>query len=139
MILKFLGCDPRPRKDDLAGQLRDARQALGITQRQLAARLKVDPATIWKWEQSRQRPPVKYWPRLIEVVGEKCLPVGAAISGRLLAYRRARGLTQAEFGALLGVSQNAVSAWELGRSKPSSQGLEVTSRLRRLVTPTLKD
>ena len=38
--------------------------------------------------------------------------------------RKERGLTQAELGALLGISGKAVSKWERGLSKPCDEHLE---------------
>ena len=57
-ILDFLGTDPRPLGEGFPERLRRAREALGLTQRQLATRLGVDPSTVWSWERGRSaRPP----------------------------------------------------------------------------------
>lgn len=44
-------------------------------------------------------------------------------------YRRARGLTQADLGRVLGISDSAVSNWEKGKSTLSAQSLMVLSGL----------
>ncbi len=42
----------------------------------------------------------------------------------ILEKRKERGLTQAELGAMLGISGKAVSKWERGLSKPCDEHLE---------------
>lgn len=42
----------------------------------------------------------------------------------ILQKRKERGLTQAELGAMLGISGKAVSKWEHGLSKPCEEHLE---------------
>ena len=42
----------------------------------------------------------------------------------IVAKRKERGLTQAELGAMLGISSKAVSKWERGLSKPCEEHLE---------------
>ena len=42
----------------------------------------------------------------------------------ILQKRKERGLTQAEHGAMLGISGKAVSKWERGLSKPSDEHLD---------------
>jgi len=117
-ILRFLDQDPRDKGKSLAERLKAAREALGLTQRQLAQRLKVDPSTIWKWEKGRTKPPIRFWPRIQVIVGAEELAEDTPLSERILAFRRAHGLTQAQFGDLLGISQGTVSDWELERSRP---------------------
>ena len=53
-VLEFLGYDPRPKDDSIASQLTRARQARGLSQKELARILKVDPSTLSKWEQGKR-------------------------------------------------------------------------------------
>ena len=46
------------------------------------------------------------------------------ISDLIVEKRKERGLTQAELGAMLGISGKAVSKWERGLSKPCDEHLE---------------
>ena len=55
-ILKFLGYDPFPVALSLADKLRAARRTLGLTQKNFAKRLGVDPVTLRKWEQGKAQP-----------------------------------------------------------------------------------
>ena len=45
------------------------------------------------------------------------------IGDLMVEIRKERGLTQAELGAMLGISGNAVSKWERGLSKPCDEHL----------------
>ena len=47
-----------------------------------------------------------------------------SICDLIVAKRKERGLTQAELGAMLGISGKAVSKWERGLSKPCDEHLE---------------
>ena len=46
------------------------------------------------------------------------------IGDLIVEKRKERGLTQAELGAMLGISGKAVSKWERGLSKPCEEHLE---------------
>ena len=46
------------------------------------------------------------------------------IGNLIVEKRKERGLTQAELGAMLGISGKAVSKWERGLSKPCDEHLE---------------
>lgn len=48
-ILRFLGYDPRPAPATFGGRLRAAREAKGLTARELARRLGLDPGTLAAW------------------------------------------------------------------------------------------
>ncbi len=51
-ILRYLGYDPRPEPAAFGGQIRAAREAAGLSHRELARRLNLDPGTIAAWERS---------------------------------------------------------------------------------------
>ena len=55
-VLKFLGYDPRETDESMGGQLVRARQALGMSQKELAHFLRVDPSTLSKWELGKRIP-----------------------------------------------------------------------------------
>ncbi len=60
-IIRFLGYNPLPPADSIAGCLAAARRRLGLSQRKMAAKLGVDPATLMGWEAGRHRPTGKSW------------------------------------------------------------------------------
>jgi transcriptional regulator with XRE-family HTH domain len=55
-IIQFLGYNPLPAASSLPERLAAARRALGLSQRKMAAKLGVDPATLLGWEAGRHRP-----------------------------------------------------------------------------------
>ncbi|MGD0156165.1 MAG: helix-turn-helix transcriptional regulator [Terracidiphilus sp.] len=55
-IIRFLGYDPRPSANSIPDRLAAARRALGLSQRKMAAKLGVDPATLQGWEAGRRQP-----------------------------------------------------------------------------------
>lgn len=55
-IIRFLGYNPLPVASSLAERLVTARRTLGLSQRKMAAKLGVDPATLMGWEAGRHRP-----------------------------------------------------------------------------------
>jgi len=55
-VIEFLGYDPFPEPVNLGQRLRGYRRVHGLTQRQLAKRLGIDPSTLADWETARHRP-----------------------------------------------------------------------------------
>ena len=51
------------------------------------------------------------------------------MANRIKMTRESMGLTQKEFGKMLGVGQTTVSAWELGRNEPDYESLRKMSQL----------
>lgn len=65
-ILSFLGTDPRPEPETLAERIRAKRLTQGITLRELARRLGVDPSTVTAWENGTVEKPYPRFVRLFE-------------------------------------------------------------------------
>jgi transcriptional regulator with XRE-family HTH domain len=63
-ILRFLGYDPRPAADTFGGRIRAAREGAGLSERELARRLGLDPGTVAAWERDEVRRP---FPRIRRV------------------------------------------------------------------------
>jgi transcriptional regulator with XRE-family HTH domain len=55
-IIQFLGYNPLPPASSLPERLASARRVLGLSQRKMAAKLGVDPATLMGWEAGRHQP-----------------------------------------------------------------------------------
>lgn len=55
-IIAFLGYNPLPVPQTLPGKLRGTRQALGLSQKDMARRIGVDAATLARWESGKNRP-----------------------------------------------------------------------------------
>ncbi len=71
-IVRFLGYDPRPAARTVGQALRQHRTGLGITQKELARRLDVDPSTLAHWEREEHVPTGKYLAKARELL--KCRP-----------------------------------------------------------------
>jgi DNA-binding XRE family transcriptional regulator len=68
-VVQFLGYDPFPKGVTLPEWLRAARRARGLSHTALARELSVDPSTVLNWERGRHYPRVKYWPRILTLIG----------------------------------------------------------------------
>jgi transcriptional regulator with XRE-family HTH domain len=55
-IIQFLGYDPLPSGASLSERLATRRRVLGLSQRELAERMGVDPGTLQGWEAGRHKP-----------------------------------------------------------------------------------
>lgn len=55
-IIQFLAYNPLPAAMSLPERLATARRALGLSQRKMAGKLGVDPATLMGWEAGRHQP-----------------------------------------------------------------------------------
>jgi DNA-binding transcriptional regulator YiaG len=55
-VIEFLGYNPLPVVERLGAQLVQRRTALGLTQKELAKRLGVDPGTLARWERGEREP-----------------------------------------------------------------------------------
>jgi transcriptional regulator with XRE-family HTH domain len=119
------------------------RTQLGLTQRELAARLGVHPETPGKWEGDRQRPRANQFATLCNLLGKPAdgitpapntlrphqrrgpaskLPHELRTLGDHLRKRRlALGLVQAEAAARMGVHALTVKNWERGLTVPTIQ------------------
>jgi transcriptional regulator with XRE-family HTH domain len=59
-IIRFLGYNPLPPKEDWASRLVQCRTILGLTQKESAHRMGVDPSTLAKWERGKRMPMGEY-------------------------------------------------------------------------------
>jgi transcriptional regulator with XRE-family HTH domain len=90
-IVEFLGYNPEPEPDDLAGRLVYTRRRLGLTQETLAKLLRVDSVTLYRWENGLTLPPQGKVGRLKELLATrlftKRLPVPLlSVSDERLRY-----------------------------------------------------
>ena len=63
-IIALLGYDPWPAPGTISERLINARRLLGLSQRAMAKRLKIDPTTLARWEQERSKPSRGLWKRV---------------------------------------------------------------------------
>ena len=65
-IIQFLGYNPLPAASSLPERIATARRALGLSQRKMAKKLGVDPATLLGWRAGRHYPNE----RSLHIIGE---------------------------------------------------------------------
>lgn len=82
-IIRFLGYNPMPQKEDCASRLVQCRTILGLTQKESAHRMGVDPSTLAKWERGERVPAGDYAvraERLLATVEAACAPTAARLA-----------------------------------------------------------
>lgn len=63
-VLAFLGYDPRPNLDGIAGRLRLRRETLGLSRGAAAERMQVDRGTLQRWAQGEKEPTGRFLVRV---------------------------------------------------------------------------
>ncbi len=69
-VISFVGYSPFPEGESLRERLVARRWALGLSRRELAQRLEVDPATLGRWERGVREPRGKYLALVERFVGD---------------------------------------------------------------------
>ena len=81
--------------------------------------------SICNWEINRTSPQLYLIPRIIAFLGYIPYNTQSGTLGkRIVACRRAMGLTQKELARRLGVDPSTVARWESGRGQPSKEHRE---------------
>jgi DNA-binding transcriptional regulator YiaG len=122
--LRVKSCKPLPKDypkelSTLADHLRKKRLDLGLLQREVAARIGVDPDSICNWERQRNIPEIRFMPKIIEFLGYCPLVPTASLIEQMIQYRTGLGLSQGAFSKVLGVDPTTLGGWESGRHKPT--------------------
>jgi len=78
--------------------------------------------TICNWEINRTSPLLRFIPRIIAFLGYVPYDTQSGTLGtRIVACRRAKGLTQKELAHDLGVHPSTLARWECGKGQPSQR------------------
>ena len=128
MLMHFQFCfEGVPAKQTPAVMLRYYRQRKGLTTRQLAESVGIEPATVLMYE--REQFPIPYQTALafadiLEInrnllFDEFAQFMNYPYSDRLREVRKAYGLNQADFAEKAGISLSIYSKWESGSRQPS--------------------
>ncbi|MGI8749975.1 MAG: helix-turn-helix domain-containing protein [Thermoleophilaceae bacterium] len=99
-----------------ADELRRQRDAAGLSTYELADLLGVSPAAVQHWEAGRQPVPRGRVSELRRVLARQApaAPVPPLLADELRQLRRQAQLSQSDVAHLLGVTREAVTAWERG-------------------------
>ena len=102
--------------------IRKKRMDLGLYQSDVGKMFGVSKDCITYWENGRNEPQIKYYPRIISFLWYN--PIAAdesTIAGQVFAYRCVNGFSQRRLAKLLNVDPTIVKAWEMCASKPSKK------------------
>ena len=111
----------------IGDHIKKARLDRGLTQKQLAAQIGVDPFTILNWETGATNPKLRCMPAITQFLGYQPFPVqpDAPLYTRLKAYRQELGFTWEQLAKLLKLNVSTIQKWEAGKSKePTQETLE---------------
>ena len=104
----------------LGQHLKKRRVGLGLFQRDLRQRFKLEKETYANWEKDRCNPAMKHWPGITAFLGYDPTPEPKTLGQRLMAYRRRNGLSRKRLAVLLQVDETTLWKWETDRKKPES-------------------
>jgi len=124
--VQLTSCKPLPSAyprelNTLGDHLLKRRLDLGLLQREVADRLRVNAITVSNWETNRTSPQLRFIPRIIAFLGySPYCPQPAPPGNRIRAQRRSLGLSQKELAHRLGIDPSTLRRWELGNGEPSA-------------------
>ena len=117
----------------LGEHLKKRRMELGLWQRDLRVRFKLEKETYANWEKDRCYPAMKHWPGIIEFLGRAPHPEPSTLGERLMAYRRHHGFSRIALATALAVDEGTLWRWEINQRKPESERhIEAIRRLKLL-------
>jgi hypothetical protein len=80
--------------------------------------LGTDEWTVGNWEKDRTFPAARYFPAIFQFLGYDPFPEPITVSEKLLAKRRALGLSVKRAAAKIGVDERTFTSWERGTRRP---------------------
>jgi len=98
---------------------------LGLLQRDVASRLKVNETTIFNWENNRTTPALRHIPTIVDFLGYISCDLPDSLGERFLVCRKIRGFSRKRMAKTLGVNESTLARWETGRNRPTRKSLEI--------------
>lgn len=93
--------------------------ALGLFQRDVAAKIGVHALSVTNWEKGHSEPEIRFLPAILAFLGHDPRPAPKTIAERLVAYRVGRGWARPRMAAELKVDPSTLARWERGERTPS--------------------
>lgn len=112
----------------LGDHIRARRIDLGLFQSQVAAQIGVHELTICNWEGNESKPAIGWIPAIIRFLGYDPAISPKSFPERLVATRRALGLSQRKLAERLGINPVTIQGWEAGAHRPTSTRLNEIMR-----------
>jgi len=111
---------PFPKKLQTVGNhIKHTRLSRNILIKDVCAFLKIDRETLRGWELNLFEPHVCHYPLIISFLGyNPCKFEIDSLAGKIKSYRHIHGLTQKQFGELLGTDASVVWQWETNGRSP---------------------
>jgi transcriptional regulator with XRE-family HTH domain len=100
----------------LGEHIRRRRLEIGLTQKEAANKLEVNPWTILNWEKGHTKPPIAVIPAITEFLGYDPFLEPKTLPQHLLARRRAMGWSIEQAAEVMGVDPGSWSKWERGQT-----------------------
>ncbi|QIL42584.1 helix-turn-helix transcriptional regulator [Pedobacter sp. HDW13] len=98
---------------------------LKLLQKDVARICGVTEDCITNWERNRSTPQIQFFPCIINFLGYMPFEVDlTSPSGKLKAHRNINGLSQKQFGKILGVDGATICSWELEENKPIMEKID---------------
>ncbi len=120
---------PYPREPRTIGDhLKKRRCELGLRQIDAGKQIGVTADTILNWETNACPPSIRYMPRIIRFLGVDTFPPPRTLGARIVAKRRALGLSRKRLAKKLGVDEGALARWEKRVSRPTGSQFEIVEQ-----------
>ena len=113
----------------LGEHLKKRRYELSLRQKDVADKLEISQSTYITWETDQAEPEIRYWPKIIELLG--CDPLAnkeGTLGERLQARYRELGVPRKRAAARLGIDEGTLLRYERGKWRPGKRHAGIIER-----------
>lgn len=109
----------------LGDHLLKRRLDLGLTRKAAAAQMGLDPESLENWEKGRTPPAVRFFPKLIELLGYNPLPEPRTRGEAIARERTSRGFSRKALAEVVGVDEATVRRLEIDRPRTAIRPMKM--------------